>query len=106
MGYLYLGVTIILEALAILFMKQSDGMVVKLWAILGGGFYLAAFFTLTLALKTLPMGNTNAIWAGGSTVLVYIIGYYWLGEKVSLLEMGFVGMIIIGIVGLQLVGRG
>lgn len=106
MGYVYLALTIILESAAIVFMKQADGMNHKFQLVIGGLLYGATFFLLTMALKYLPMGYTNAIWAGASTFLVYVIGAIYFKDKTSLLEFFFLFCILIGIVGLNFLSKG
>lgn len=48
-------------------MKLADGATHKIYLITGGICYATTFFLLTMALKYLPMGYTNAVWAGAST---------------------------------------
>jgi small multidrug resistance pump len=105
-GYIFLILTIILETLAIILMKKADGVTHKWYLLSGGVCYAATFFLLTMALKYLPMGYTNAVWAGTSTFLVYLAGMLWFKEKTSLLEMFFVACIITGIVGLNYLQKG
>ena len=105
-GYIFLILTIILETLAIILMKKADGVTHKWYLISGGVCYVATFFLLTMALKYLPMGYTNAVWAGTSTFLVYLAGMLWFKEKTSILEMFFVACIITGIVGLNYLEKG
>lgn len=105
-GYIFLILTIILETLAIILMKKADGVTHKWYLLSGGICYAATFFLLTMALKYLPMGYTNAVWAGTSTFLVYLAGMLWFKEKTSLLEMFFVACIITGIVGLNYLQKG
>lgn len=102
MGYLFLILTILLEGSAVIFMKLSHGFENKLYgglAVLGYGL---SFITLTLALKHLPVGITNATWAGASTLLVAIAGIFIFKEHLSAMQMVYMALIIIGIVGLNL----
>ncbi len=105
-GYFFLILTIIFETIAIILMKKADGVTHKWYLISGGVCYAATFFLLTMALKYLPMGYTNAVWAGTSTFLVYLAGMLWFKEKTSILEMFFVACIITGIVGLNYLQKG
>jgi multidrug transporter EmrE-like cation transporter len=105
-GYIYLALTIIFETVAIICMKQADGTQQKTWLIAGGISYTMTFFLLTMALKTLPMGYTNAVWAGASTFFVYVVGALWFKEKTSLLEFFFVACILVGIIGLNFLQKG
>lgn len=87
-------------------MKKAEGTTDKWFLISGGLCYAATFYLLTMALKYLPMGYTNAIWAGTSTILVYFAGMLWFKEKSSLLELFFVFCIITGVVGLNILQKG
>lgn len=87
-------------------MKMADGSAHKKYIVLGAICYGATFFLLTMALKTLPMGYTNAVWAGASTLLVYIVGIYYFDEKTNFQEIVFLLFIIIGLVGLNFLQKG
>lgn len=105
-GYVFLMLTILFETAAIIFMKLSDGVTNKAYLVIGGFCYAVTFFLLTMALKYLPMGYTNAVWAGGSTFAVYIVGALYFKEKTSLLEFFFILCILTGIIGLNYMQKG
>jgi small multidrug resistance pump len=105
-GYIYLVLTIIFETAAIILMKMADGPTNKKYLILGSICYTATFFLLTMALKHLPMGYTNAIWAGSSTLLVYVASMYYFDEKTNFIELIFLLCIIIGLIGLNFLQKG
>jgi multidrug transporter EmrE-like cation transporter len=86
-------------------MKLSNGGQDKTYLTLGGIAYAASFVFLTLALKYLPMGLTNAIWAGASTFVVYMIGVFYFKDETSIMEIFFVFCIILGIVGLNFTSK-
>jgi small multidrug resistance pump len=69
MGYLFLLLTILSEAIAIVLMKLSGGFQHKGKAALALLAFGATYVFLTLALRQLPAGLSNAIWAGASTIL-------------------------------------
>lgn len=62
-----------------------------------------SFFLLSLALKSLPVGTAYAVWVGIGAVGVAIAGILAFGEDISLLRLGFLALILIGIVGLKIV---
>ena len=105
-GYIYLFLTIVFETAAIVLMKLAEGTTYKYFLIAGGTCYAATFFLLTMALKYLPMGYTNAVWAGASTFLVYVVGTFYFKEKSTLIEYFFVLCILIGIIGLNFLQKG
>ena len=104
-GYIYLVLTIFFETIAIILMKLADGATHKIYLFSGGFCYAATFFLLTMALKYLPMGYTNAVWAGASTFLVYVAGALYFREKTSMLEFFFILCILVGLVGLNFIQK-
>lgn len=102
MGYLFLLLTIIAESVAVLCMKLSDGFRDKLQTGIAIIAYLLGFVFLTLALRQLPVGFANAIWAGASTILIAVLGAIIFKEQFNVLQLVFLGLIVIGLVGLHL----
>ncbi len=102
MGYLFLILTILFETAAIIFMKLSAGFHHKAWALAAISTYLLSFIFLTLALKQLPAGIANATWAGASTILVAVTGIFIFKEQLSIAQVIFLLLIVIGLVGLNL----
>lgn len=105
MGYLFLLLTIVTESTAVIFMKLSNGFEHKLQGAVAVVTYILSFIFLTLALKHLPAGLANAIWAGTSTVLVALAGMFFLKEQVSITQWLFISLIVIGLVGLNFSGN-
>ena len=101
MGYIFLAITIIAEAAAVVCMKLSNGFQQKSYALAAIFFYALTFIFLTLALKQLPAGIANAIWAGASTVLVAIVGIYFFNEKLNWIQITSILFIIVGLLGLN-----
>ena len=63
--------------------------------------YGLAFYLLSLALRTLPVGIAYAFWAGLGIVLVTLIGIVVYGERPDLPAVLGLGMIIGGVVVIQ-----
>ncbi len=73
MGYWYLAIAIIAEVIATNALKASDEftkLVPSIIVIVGYG---AAFYFLTLVLKSISVGVAYAIWSGMGIVLVAIV---------------------------------
>lgn len=102
MGYLFLALTIISETAAVIYMKLSHGFQNKLNASIAIIAYVLGFIFLTLALKYLPVGIANAIWAGASTVLVAVLGVYLFNEQLTTIQVISLILIVLGLVGLSL----
>jgi small multidrug resistance pump len=101
MGYIFLLLTVLTETAAVLFMKASDGFQQRASSIFAVFAYMLSFVFLTLALKRLPVGTANAVWAGASTLLVAILGVFFFKESLNARQMIFLALIVIGLVGLQ-----
>lgn len=64
--------------------------------------YGAAFYFLSLALKVIPVGVAYAIWSGLGIVLISLIGLTVFGQKLDLPAILGLGLIIAGVVVIQL----
>jgi quaternary ammonium compound-resistance protein SugE len=62
---------------------------------LSGGFLL-------YAQRTIPMGTAYAVWTGIGAVGAFVLGIAFFSEPASLARMFFVGLIVVGIIGLKL----
>ncbi|CAD5936318.1 MULTISPECIES: DMT family transporter [Streptomyces] len=106
MGYAYglLAAAIAAEVAGTTAMKYSEGFT-RLWPSIGTAVgYLIAFTLLAQTLKTLSVGTAYAIWAGVGTAAVALIGILFLGESSSLVKIVGVGLIVVGVVVLNLGG--
>ena len=57
---------------------------------------------LALAMRGLPAGTAYAVWTGCGAVGVIIGGMVWFGEKVNGVQIGFMALIVVGVVGTKL----
>ncbi|UYG07432.1 multidrug efflux SMR transporter [Halomonas sp. M4R1S46] len=101
MSYVYLALAIIAEVVATSSLKASQEFT-RFWpsvvVVVGYGL---AFYTLTLALRTLPVGIAYAFWAGLGIVLVTLIGFLVYGERPDLPAVLGLAMIVGGVVVIQ-----
>ena len=92
-NWLFLSVAIVAEVVATSSLNASAGFT-RLWpsvlVVLG---YLVAFYFLSLALQTIPVGIAYAIWAGLGIVLISLAGWLVFGQKLDLPSV--VGMVLI-----------
>lgn len=58
---------------------------------------------LLIAQKTIPMGTAYAVWTGIGAVGTFALGILLFAEPATLGRYFFVGMIVVGIVGLKVV---
>jgi paired small multidrug resistance pump len=64
--------------------------------------FILSFTFLSLAMKTLPMGISYAVWTGIGTVGGTLVGMISYGESKDFKRILFIGMILIGVIGLKL----
>ncbi|MCJ0972577.1 quaternary ammonium compound efflux SMR transporter SugE [Pseudomonas sp. PS1] len=63
---------------------------------------LASLGLLGLAMKELPLGTAYAVWTGVGAIGTVIAGILLFGESTSLLRLGSVLLVCIGLLGLKL----
>ncbi len=85
-------------------MKLSEGFTRLVPSILIFVFYALSFMALTMALKKIDVSVAYAIWAGAGTALIALIGIAHFKEPLTLIKIVSVGLIIIGVVGLNING--
>ncbi|MCA1011562.1 DMT family transporter [Halobacillus halophilus] len=103
--YILLGLSIILEVIGATFMKYTSGFentTASLVVILS---YLLALTLYIMITKNHELGMINALWSGGGTALVTIIGIILFGETTSFQKLAGVALILAGIYGLNTRGR-
>ncbi len=69
-------------------------------AVLAG--YGLSIWLLSVVVRTLPVSVAYAVWSGLGTAAVAVIGYLWLGESMGWVKALSVGLIVAGVVGLNL----
>ena len=54
------------------------------------------------AIRSIPLGTAYAVWTGLGAVGVIACGALFFGEKVSALQLGFMALTVVGVVGMKL----
>jgi small multidrug resistance pump len=103
--WLFLIVAIFLEVAGTTSMKLSEGFARVLPSVFIFVFYGLSFAGLTLALKRIDVSVAYAIWSGLGTALITGIGLAYFREPVTPLKIVSIGLIILGVVGLNLDGN-
>ncbi|MEF8870922.1 MAG: multidrug efflux SMR transporter [Haloarculaceae archaeon] len=67
---------------------------------------VASTLLLAQAVKNLPLGTAYAVWTGIGAVGTASLGIVRFDDPASLLRIGVIGVIVVGIVGLHLVSGG
>jgi quaternary ammonium compound-resistance protein SugE len=66
---------------------------------------IASMLLLARAVETLPIGTAYAAWTGIGAVGTAILGVLLFDEPATLARAGFVSLIVLGVVGLNLTGH-
>lgn len=102
----YLAIAILSEIIATNALKLSEGFTKLVPSIVVFIFYAVAFYMLSLALKTIPLGIAYAIWSAIGTVGTVLIGIVVWKQTLSLPALVGIALIVIGVIMLNLFGEG
>ena len=106
MAWLYLLVAGLCEVTWIVTLKLNDGFT-KFWpSVIALVFILAGPLFVSLAMKTLGMGTSYAVWVGVNCILMLILGVFYFNEPLSFPKIACVALIVAGAVGLKLIEAG
>lgn len=96
---------IVCEVIATSFLQQSQQFTRLLPTVLMALFYGAAFYLLSFTLRAMPVGVAYAIWSGLGIVLISSVGYFVFGQKLDLAAIVGLGLIIAGVLVLNLLSK-
>lgn len=103
MTYLLLALAIVCEVAATVSLKLSEGfsrLGPSVVVVVG---YLAAFALLSQALaRGLDVGVAYGLWAAAGVALVAVAGTVLLGETLTWVQVGGIGLVIAGVLALEL----
>ena len=104
-NWLFLAVAILGEVIATSALKSSHGFTRLVPSVVVVAGYGVAFYFLSLALKSIPVGIAYAVWAGLGIVLVAGIAWVFHGQKLDLWAFVGIGLIISGVAVLNLLSK-
>ncbi len=99
-----LALAIAVEVAASALLPKAEGFTNLPWTIAVMSGYAVAIWLLTVIVRTMPVSVAYAIWAGTGTALVAVAGFLFLGESMSWVKAVSLGMIVFGVIGLNLTG--
>ena len=104
MAWLFLILSGLGEVSGVTFTKLSDGF--RKWqgtvgAILSG---IVSFYCLSRALQEIPISTAYGIWTGIGSAGSVVLGMVLFRESKDWRKLVFIGMIIVGVIGLKMVG--
>lgn len=104
MAWIFLIVAGVFEVVWAVGLKYTEGFTRLLPSVLTIAAMWVSFACLSIALKSIPLGNAYAIWTGIGAVGVAIFGIVWFGESADVKRLLCIALIVAGIVGLKLTG--
>jgi small multidrug resistance pump len=101
----YLLLAILAEVTGTTCAKLSEGFTRSLPTVLIFIFYGLSLGFLGLALKKVDLSLAYALWSGLGIVFIASVGIMYFREPVSAMKMISLGLIVVGVVSLNLVGE-
>ncbi|TVR97709.1 MAG: QacE family quaternary ammonium compound efflux SMR transporter [Rhodospirillales bacterium] len=102
MAWFLLACAIAFEVTGTVALKLSEGLSRLVPSLVMVPAYGVSFACLAFAVKTIPISVAYAIWAAVGTALIAAIGIAWFREPVTAAKLVFLGLIIVGVVGLHI----
>lgn len=102
MAWLLLLIAGLLEIVWAVGLKQTGGFTRPWPTVITLTAMVASVVLLGIAMKTLPMGTSYAVWVGIGAVGTAAMGILFLGESASVGRLASLALILAGIIGLKL----
>ena len=103
--WIYLTVAIFSEVIATSALKATEGFSRLGPSLIVVAGYAAAFFFLSLTLRTIPVGIAYAVWAGAGVALIALIGWLFLGQNLDPPAILGLALIVAGVVVINVFSR-
>jgi len=98
MQWLYLSIAIVCEVIATSALKSSEGFTRLTPSLIVVAGYVAAYYCLSLTLRSISVGIVYAIWSGVGIVLISLVGWLVFGQTLSALALLGIGLITSGVI--------
>lgn len=102
MPWVYLFIAGAFEVVWVIAMKYTQGFTKLVPSVVMVAAMIISFVSLTLAVKSLPLGTAYAVWTGIGAVGAMIAGILLFGESASIPRIASAALILAGIAGLKL----
>ncbi len=103
--WLLLAIAILAEVAATTALKASDGFARPLPSVLVVVGYGLSFYCLSLVLRHIPVGIAYAVWSGLGIVLITLLAFWVYGQRIDGPGLLGMGLIIAGVLVLNLWSR-
>lgn len=96
----------LLEPVWVICLKKFNEAKSPVWLIATVFFCILSPALMGLGLDTVPVGVAYAVWTGIGAVCTVVVGYFLYKDKITVVKMVCIGLILVGVVGLELVSGG
>ena len=104
-AYLILIVAVVLGTAANGFAKGAQGFTIIIPSTLTAIAIVGCMFTLSVVMKTIPVGITYASFAGLCIIATTLVGIYKFNQMPNLYEIIGLGLIVAGVLMVNLLGK-
>ena len=104
-SYLFLAIAVFLGVTSNNFAKSSEGFTLLIPSIITGITIVLCMYALSMVMKNIPMGITYASFAGLAIIATVIVGVIRYNQVPNLYSMVGLGLIIIGVLMVNLLGN-
>lgn len=102
MSWVYLILAGLLEVVWAIGLKYTAGFTKLVPSVVTIVALIGSMLLLATAARTLPIGTAYAVWVGIGALGASILGMVLFGEPATAARIGFLGLLLVAIVGLKL----
>ncbi len=106
MAWVILIIASILEPCWVICLDKAERQKSLLWGVATAVTVMMCLYLMSLAVAVIGPGVSYAILAGIGSVGIVVAGHYLYHEKITSRRLLFVGLIVVGIIGVRLVSGG
>ncbi|HKH52451.1 MAG TPA: multidrug efflux SMR transporter [Mycobacterium sp.] len=100
-----LAAAIVIEVIATLSLRASDGFRKKAWIVPVSAGYLASFYLLWVSLSLgMPVGIAYGVWTACGVALVAVIARFLFGERFNWTMALGIALIVAGVLTIEMAG--
>ncbi|MTV83094.1 DMT family transporter [Secundilactobacillus folii] len=99
--YFALGVAIVTEIGGTMALKLSDGFTQLFWTLLSIAVFLLMLYSLSFAMRVVPLSVAYGLWSGAGTILTAAMGAVLFHETFSVGQVIGLLLIVVGVVALN-----
>lgn len=101
-AWMILAVCIVAEVTATSLLTKSQGFTRPMYGVLALAIFGGCFWALSQVLTKIPVGVVYAIWSGAGIALISIIGWLFLRQPLTVVQVACIALIVVGAIGLNL----